>query len=473
VSVPVGVEARDWRWQFSGRPQPALHDLSFSIAPGERILLSGPSGCGKSTLLMALAGVLGGDQGSDEGLLLVDDGAPDPGRRLTGLVMQDPETQVIMERVGDDVAFGCENFAVSRDETWRRVHAALASVGLTGPGLPVTTDTPTASLSGGQKQRLALAGVMALQPGLLLLDEPTANLDPQGVLDVVAAVTRVVNETGCTLIVIDHNPGPWEELLTRVISLDASGGLAPKRSAYPHVSRAHVAAPRQPGDIVMSTLNLVVGRPGQPAIAVPDLTLRAGTITALMGVNGSGKSTLALTLGGLVAPQSGQIIVGASMSQGLRARHVPSPHRWPAHALVRRVGSVFQSPENQFVQPTAQAEVGLALRVTGVNRHEAAERVQSRLESMGLADMASAHPFTLSGGQKRRLALVSATVTQPRLVVVDEPTFGQDDDSWADVVTLLDELARAGSAVVVATHDADLLAVVDDIVTLQTRVEVA
>jgi energy-coupling factor transport system ATP-binding protein len=223
----------------------------------------------------------------------------------------------------------------------------------------------------------------------------------------------------------------------------------------------------------MSTLNLVVGRPGQPAIAVPDLTLRAGTITALMGVNGSGKSTLALTLGGLVAPQSGQIIVGASMSQGLRARHVPSPHRWPAHALVRRVGSVFQSPENQFVQPTAQAEVGLALRVTGVNRHEAAERVQSRLESMGLADMASAHPFTLSGGQKRRLALVSATVTQPRLVVVDEPTFGQDDDSWADVVTLLDELARAGSAVVVATHDADLLAVVDDIVTLQTRVEVA
>ena len=473
MSVPVGVDARDWRWQFSGRSQPALHDLSFSIAPGERILLSGPSGCGKSTLLMALAGVLGGDQGSDEGLLLVDDGAPDPGRRLTGLVMQDPETQVIMERVGDDVAFGCENFAVPREETWRRVSAALESVGLVGEGLVVGLDTPTGVLSGGQKQRLALAGVMAFQPGLLLLDEPTANLDPQGVLDVVAAVTRVVNETGCTLVVVDHNPEPWRDLLTRVMTLDASGGLASERSVYPRVSRAHVAAPRQQGDIVMSTLNLVVGRPGQPAIAVPDLTLRAGTITALTGVNGSGKSTLSLTLGGLVAPQSGQIIVGASMSQGLLARHVPSPHRWPAHALVRRVGSVFQSPENQFVQPTAQAEVGLALRVTGVNRHEAAERAQSRLESMGLADLASAHPFTLSGGQKRRLALVSATVTQPHLVVVDEPTFGQDDDSWADVVTLLDELARAGSAVVVATHDADLLAVVDDIVTLQTRATIS
>jgi energy-coupling factor transport system ATP-binding protein len=137
---------------------------------------------------------------------------------------------------------------------------------------------------------------------------------------------------------------------------------------------------------------------------------------------------------------------------------------------VRRVGSVFQSPEDQFVQPTARAEVALGLRVTRVNRHVAAERVDSRLELMGLSGLEGAHPFTLSGGQKRRLALVSATVTQPHLVVVDEPTFGQDDDSWADVVTLLDELAHAGSAVVVTTHDPDLLAVVDEIVALSLRV---
>jgi energy-coupling factor transport system ATP-binding protein len=230
---------------------------------------------------------------------------------------------------------------------------------------------------------------------------------------------------------------------------------------------------RVPGDVVISAVNLSVGRRGQPAIPVPDLALRAGTITALTGINGSGKSTLSLTLGGLLPPHSGEIIVGASLRHGLRPRHVPSPHRWPARSLVRRVGSVFQSPENQFVQPTAHSEVGLGLRVTGVSRHEVAERVQSRLELMGLANLASAHPFTLSGGQKRRLALVSATVTQPGLVVVDEPTFGQDDDSWADVVSLLDELARAGSAVVITTHDADLLALVDDIVTLSPRVPAA
>jgi energy-coupling factor transport system ATP-binding protein len=413
---------------------------------------------------MALAGVLGADQGVDAGQLFINGAPPDPGRRLTGLVLQDPETQVIMHSVGDDVAFGCENFAVPRDDIWLRVRAALESVGLTAG-----VDAATASFSGGQKQRLALAGVMAFEPGLLLLDEPTANLDPQGVLDVVAAVSRVVAETGCTLVVVDHNPAPWENLLTRVMTLDATGRLVAEATAYPLVSRSHVSLPRSAGDLVMATRELVVGHPGQPGIAVPDLALRAGTITALTGTNGSGKSTLSLTLGGLLAPRSGLMVVGDTIRPGLRARLASTPHRWSARDLVRRVGSVFQSPENQFVQPTARGEVAVGLRVTRVDRTEIATRVDDRLALMGLSELAGAHPFTLSGGQKRRLALVAATVTEPHLVVVDEPTFGQDDESWAEVVALLDELASTGSAVIMTTHDPDLLTIADEVVSLSRR----
>ena len=137
----VGVEAAGWQWHFSGRATPALHHLSFTINPGERVLLTGPSGCGKSTLLMALAGVLGADQGADTGQLFINGAPPEPGRQLTGLVLQDPETQVIMHSVGDDVAFGCENFSVPRDDIWRRVRAALERVGLSAG-----VDASTASL---------------------------------------------------------------------------------------------------------------------------------------------------------------------------------------------------------------------------------------------------------------------------------------------------------------------------------------
>src|SRR5579875_1487625 len=179
MTDPVAVRARGWGWRHAGRRPWALDSLDLELEPGERVLLLGPSGSGKSTLLAALAGVLADDQGESHGTLALDGRPPrsHPGR--AGLVLQDPQSQVILPRVGDDAAFGAENLGVPAAEVRRRVDAALAAVGLAVP-----LDTVATRLSGGQQQRLALAGVLAMRPGLLLLDEPTANLDPGGVIAV-------------------------------------------------------------------------------------------------------------------------------------------------------------------------------------------------------------------------------------------------------------------------------------------------
>src|SRR6478736_4418528 len=219
---PAAIAARGWGWRHAGRAKPAVHGLDLDIAPGERVLLLGPSGAGKSTLLHALAGVLGdinddGEAGdADEAGSLLIDGAPPRERRgRAGLVQQDPETQVVLSRVGDDVAFGAENLAVPPAEIWARVGEALDDVGL--GRLPL--GHPTSALSGGQKQRLALAGILAMRPGLLLLDEPTANLDPAGVLEVRDAVGRCLDRTGATLVVVEHRVSVWKDLVDRVVVL--------------------------------------------------------------------------------------------------------------------------------------------------------------------------------------------------------------------------------------------------------------
>ena len=182
------------------------------------MLLLGESGAGKSTLVKALAGVLAPDEGEAQGTLAVDGQRPHAGR--AGLMLQDPDSGVILARVGDDVAFGCENLGVPRDETWARVRESLAAV-----GLDVALDRSTSALSGGQKQRLALAGVLAMRPGLLLLDEPTANLDPDGVAEVRDAVVRIAALTGATLIVIEHRVAVWRDAVDRVIVLAPGGGV--------------------------------------------------------------------------------------------------------------------------------------------------------------------------------------------------------------------------------------------------------
>ncbi|SDS43144.1 energy-coupling factor transport system ATP-binding protein [Friedmanniella luteola] len=461
-TVPARLEAQGWGWRHAGRRAWALRGLDLVVEPGERVLLLGASGAGKSTLLHALAGVLGdAEAGEEEGRLRLDGRAPRDARGRAGLVLQDPETQVILARVGDDVAFGCENLGVPRDAIWPRVAAALEAV-----GLDVALDHPTERLSGGQQQRLALAGVLAMRPGLLLLDEPTANLDPEGVLEVRDAVGRVLDATGATFVVVEHRVATWLPVVDRVVVLGADGVLADGRPADvlartgPALAAAGIwvpdhpprvaARPRPvPGRPLLGAEGLAVGRGGRLVRDGVDLELRAGASVALTGRNGSGKSTLALTLAGLLAPLGGRVRAHPALARGAGDR----PHAWRSRDLVARVGVVFQEPEHQFLTGTVAEELEVGLRATRRLDGAGRARVAELLGRLRLEGLARANPFTLSGGEKRRLSVATVLVTSPDLLVLDEPTFGQDALTWAGLVDLLGALLAEGRTVLSVTHD--------------------
>jgi energy-coupling factor transporter ATP-binding protein EcfA2 len=497
---PAAVTARGWGWRHAGRSLPAVHGLDLEIHPGERVLLLGPSGAGKSTLLHALAGVLGdSDAGahhegtpdaedSDEtGTLLIDGAPPRAQRGRAGLMQQDPETQVVLSRVGDDVAFGAENLAVPRGDIWKRVGEALDDVGLAH--LPL--DHPTSALSGGQKQRLALAGILAMRPGLLLLDEPTAKLDPEGVLEVREAVGRCLDKTGVTLVVVEHRVGVWKDLVDRIVVLQpgsatdsavlldgspdrvlaqardmlvAAGVWVPgyvpatrtrSGAASGAAGQGAAGAPGE-GNLLLAAENLAVSRerprlrrfkaiPPVPVQSGMTAQVRAGQALTITGPNGSGKSTFALTLAGLLRPVEGKVSATVDLSDGAGI----DPYKWKAEQLIARIGTVFQEPEHQFVTGRVLDELMFGPRHLGHGE----ERVDELLERLRLTKLVDANPYTLSGGEKRRLSVATVLAAHPRVLILDEPTFGQDANTWAELASFLSELLDAGTAVVSVTHD--------------------
>ncbi|MUK00598.1 ATP-binding cassette domain-containing protein [Vibrio cholerae] len=466
----VHVSARGWGWRHAGRKAFAARHLDLDIRPGERVLLLGASGAGKSTVLHALAGVLGGNgEGEQEGELLLDGRQPAAARGRAGLVLQDPETQVVLARVGDEVAFAAENLSVPREEIWQRVERALDDVGL---DLPL--DHPTTALSGGQKQRLALASVLAMEPGLLLLDEPTANLDPDGVLEVRDAVVRVLERTGATLVVVEHRVAVWADVVDRVIVLDAGGGVLadgpPAVVLTREDTRRRLAAagvwvpgvqprlggtvPSGGGDVLLSACGLTVARTKRGPVAVRDLGLEvtAAQSLSITGPNGAGKSTAALTLGGLLRPRSGRLEASAELAGAAGG----DPFRWRSPQLVQRIGTVFQEPEHQFLTASVEEELEFGPRRVAATIDTA--RISEVAERLRLTHLLKANPFTLSGGEKRRLSVATMLATAPRILILDEPTFGQDALTWAELVTLLRELIDDGVAVLSVTHDAEFIA---------------
>ena len=471
--VPLGegagarLRARGWGWRHAGRKNAALSGVDLDIAPGERVLVLGPSGSGKSTLMGGLAGLLGGaEEGEATGTLTVDGVAPAQARGRVGLLMQDPEAQVVLARVGDDVAFGMENLGVPREEIWPRVADSLNAV-----GLDVPLDHSTTELSGGQKQRLALASILAMGPGLLLLDEPTANLDPSGVAEVRAAVEAVVERTGATMVVVEHRVDVWAPLVDRVIVV-ADGRIAadgpldevleqqgdalrergiwlPGDDVAAEVGPAPEVAPASSEDAPIARVtDLTIGYDkASPVRSGIDLTIERGVSTCIVGANGAGKSTFALTLAGLLPPLEGTVEV--ETADGTAG----DPHEWISKQLLGRMSMVFQEPEYQFLASTVAEELAIGPRAVGMTEEEIAPLVEEHLEALGLTKLARANPMTLSGGEKRRLSVATALISAPELLILDEPTFGQDRGTWLGLVRLLRAALERGVTLVSITHD--------------------
>jgi len=434
----VSVAFRDFSWTPLHASRPVLDRLDLRIDPGERVLLVGPSGSGKSTALHAIAGALGTT------LVGEASGEVEVTGRL-GMVTQNPSSSIVADRIGRDVAFGPENLGVPRDEIWRRVDAALAAV-----GLDYGRERFTSALSGGERHRLALAGALATEPDLLLLDEPTSMLDADLAVEVRDAVLRVVGDR--TLVVVEHRFEPWLDHVDRVVVLEAGrivlDGTVPQflRAAVPDElwmpGRPAPAPARLPGhlvrpheEVMVRARDLVVDRVTRTlrgtertrAVDGLTVTLAPGTLTALTGASGAGKSSALLALGGLLAPTSG---------------HVDAP---------AEVGWCPQDPELGFVARTVRTELEATPRALGREVD-----VEALLDVVGLAGRGDDHPYRLSGGEQRRLALAAAVAHRPGLVLADEPTVGQDRGTWALVAGWLGSAAREGATVAVATHDPHL-----------------
>lgn len=449
-SALVVAQALSYRYPLAAAP--LLHDLDFTIHAGEFVVLAGASGCGKSTLCRLLTGLIPHLHGGTlHGQLRIaghdpQHMPPHQLNRVVGLLLQRPDAQCLASNVTRDVAFGAACQGLPRPHIFQRVDAALQRLHIQhlAPRSPHT-------LSGGEQQRVALAGVLALQPALLILDEPFAFLDAPGAAQLRHQL-RQLHESGITLIVAEHRLAQLTDLATRIMVLQHGrlvANAAPHALGTPALSawglELAAAAPPMvahatpPPSALIEWENIHYQRAGHMVLDGASLQVGAGEIVALCGNNGAGKSTLLRHGNGLLRPERGTVrVLGAALGQRSVAE------------VAATVGLVMQQPAHMLFASTVRLELEAGPRA--MRRYDAAWLAQLS-ERFGLTDLLERPPYTLSAGEQRRVALAAVLATRPRVLLLDEPTAGQDAAACATLRHLLAACAEDGIAIVIATHD--------------------
>ncbi|MCS7283366.1 MAG: energy-coupling factor transporter ATPase [Anaerolineae bacterium] len=485
----VAISIQDLSFTYAETTRPALRHINGEVEEGTYVVVMGHEGAGKSTLCCSLNALVPRFfRGEYSGRVLVQGIEVARARvaemsRRVGLVLQDFEAQLFSTSVELEVAFGPENLRLPRDEIERRIDRYLRFV-----GLAEMRRREPASLSGGQKQRLAIASVLALEPPVLVMDEPTTDLDPIG-REEVLSVADLLRQERRTLLVVDHDPetavdadqvwlmregeviaqGPPREVLTDLALLESCGVQPPPTVAlfqalgwpgqpltveeaialirehglaHPRPLEAPTAPPNgRPVILELRDVDYVYSTRAVEALKGVNLQIREGEFLAIVGQNGSGKTTLAKHLNGLLKPTRGEVL--------FRGRPLGEIRRTE---MARHVGYVFQNPDHQIFSNTVREEVGFSLRMAGMDPRTIEERVAEALAVVGLSGYEDQVPFTLTKGERQRVAVASVLAAQPQVIILDEPTTGLDYRHQRSMMEMLRGLHRRGHTVIIITH---------------------
>lgn len=456
-------------FQYRARPEPALRDVSLTLERGELLLVAGTSGCGKTTLIRCINGLiprsyrgelsgrvlLHGQETAEMSLSRIS--------QIVGTVLQDPERQILGAHVFTEAAFGLENLGLAREDIRQRVDETLDYLGISH-----LRDRETFYLSGGEKQKVSLAGVLAMRPDILLLDEPLASLDPASAQEALSLFRRLADE-GVSILLVEHRV---EDVLSihpdRVLFMQ-DGEITHAGSPddlmevvdYRQVKLPAPAVIQHAADVPPPTFEPVIQPNGRkPLVTFEDvsfaydggpevirdvsLTIRKGDITALLGPNGAGKTTLIKHAIGLLKPGEGQVLVEGRDTRELSVAQI-------AHTL----GYVFQSPSHMLYAPTVQEELAFGPNNLGYSEEAVEEGVDEALDAVNVKGLEDYPPLSLSFGQQKRVSIAAILAMRSRILVMDEPTAGQD--YWNYMAFMNSILQTPGfAAILFITHDLDL-----------------